>query len=357
MNKMRYVVAAVAASLVWTGHVPAGELDPVAAPAPTMHTLEEIYQKLLSMEQLLASVEQRMQAADQYPVIGDGYNVKMILIPAGSFVMGATTNVGHELIADAVPQHTVQVSAFFMDQEEVFKMSWARVYTWATTNRGYMFDNAGSAADEYEKPVYTVSWYDAVKWCNARSEHDGFTPCYTVDGLPFRTGVNTNIVCNWSANGYRLPTEAEWEKASRGGVAGHRFPWDDADTIHNALRAVYRSDPATYTYDTGSGNSPSGPESASAWWWRGCQRHRYGLVAMAGNVSEWCWDRYDPTYYTNSPGTDPHGPSGPLTARVLRGGSWRDDASFARCANRVSADPTTANDTIGFRTVRIAVQP
>ena len=158
-------------------------------------------------------------------------------------------------------------------------------------------------------------------------------------------------------NGYRLPTEAEWEKAARGGVSGHRFPWSDADTI-NWSRANYSAWPLSaggYAYDV---NPTEGYNPA---WTNGGYPYTtpvgtfapngYGLYDMAGNVMQWCWDWYSSTYYSSSPGTDPHGPAS-ASYRLLRGGVWSYDANGARCAYRDLNSPSSANDTVGFRCVR-----
>ena len=285
----------------------------------------------------------------------------MALIPAGSFTMGDASD--GTTGSDALPLHTVYVSAFHVDTTLVNYTLWQQVYQWATNN-GYSFDHAGAAQGTYH-PVYSNSWYDVVKWCNARSEMEGSTPCYYTDAslsqmTIYRSGrfdLATNWV-SWVANGYRLPTEAEWEKAARGGASGHRFPWSDADTI-NWSRANYYACTGCYNYDvnptggydtnfTSGGYPYTSPVGSFA-------ANGYGLYDMAGNLWEWCWDWYDYAYYSSSPGSDPRGPvSSPYGDRVLRGGSFSDGATSVRSANRsytFPSDPVVAK-VIGFRCVR-----
>jgi formylglycine-generating enzyme required for sulfatase activity len=162
-------------------------------------------------------------------VAEDGFSY----IPGGSFAMGRTSG---DTDADAPPV-TVTVSSFYIQQTETTKAQWDEVRTWALNN-GYT-DLAAGAGKAANHPVQTVSWWDVVKWCNARSEKEGLTPVYTVSGAVIRTGT-TKPVPSWSASGYRLPTEAEWEKAARGGVSGKRFPWG-TDTIIHAEANYYGS--------------------------------------------------------------------------------------------------------------------
>ncbi len=271
----------------------------------------------------------------------------MALIPAGSFSMGDYVDGD----TSTRPVHTVFVSAFYMDKTEVTKTKWAEVATWAATN-GYDINASSASGKASSHPAYYVTWYECVKWCNARSQMEGLTPCYTVGGATYKSGDSAPD-CNWTASGYRLPTEAEWEKAARGGYSGKRFPW--GDTITHS-QANYYSD-ASYAYDTSptrgyhpdydTGGYPyTSPVGAFA-------ANGYGLYDSAGNVGEWCWDWYDSTYYSSSPGSDPQGPSSsPWGNRAIRGGNGMGYASSTRAAYRYGQPATTSTYLNGFRTVR-----
>jgi formylglycine-generating enzyme required for sulfatase activity len=284
----------------------------------------------------------------------------MVSIPAGSFVMGNATNVFSpgEGSTDELPQHTVNISAFMMDRYEVTKALWDNVAQWASLH-GYDLADIHGNGKGPDHPVQSINWYEAVKWCNARSEKEFLTPCYTITGAVYRTDAFTTITCNFAANGYRLPTEAEWEMAARGGTANTRFPWSDVNTI-DQTRANYFSywisGAPFYSYDISGTSgfigayaigdypftSPVGTFSANG----------YGLHDMAGNIWEWCWDWYDPAYYASSPGTDPTGPASG-TLRVQRGSSWGYYANGARVADRDADFPLNEGFyDVGFRSVR-----
>ena len=326
----------------------AGDLTPPGAPGSTMHTLEEIYQRLGVLEANQAAIEGKLASAGLQQTSGG-----MVLIPEGSFSMGdAFDPEGYD---DELPVHTVSVSALYMDTTEVTKAKWDEVYTWATV-KGYAFDNAGSGKAT-NHPVHTVKWYDCVAWANARSQYDGFTPCYTnANGTPY---TNSTVAfsggCDWSASGYRLPTEAEWEKAARGGASGRRFPWEDANTIQHARANYYAS--SSYSYDTSptTGYHPDYDEGGFPYTSPvgSFAPNGYGLYDMAGNLYEWCWDWYGSTYYASSPGTDPRGPASG-SYRVNRGGRWDYYAFSCRVAYRNRSSPGFEYYGLGFRLVRAA---
>ena len=269
----------------------------------------------------------------------------MVVIPAGPFTMG--DNLDSE--ADAIPPVNVKVSAFYIDVNLVSYSQWEAVYFWAT-NQGYTFTYAGSGKAA-NHPVQTVTWYDAVKWCNARSQQAGKTPAYYTN--PSLTAVYTNgfvfPFVNWTANGYRLPTEAEWEKAARGGLTGQRFPWGN---VINKNLANYQGNTTSYSYDLGPDsynpaftNGPAPFTNPVGYF----APNGYGVYDMASNVAQWCWDWWA-TPYTG--GTDPHGPAFG-SFRVTRGGVWDYQAYFARCAFRGTfLEPSDADDSVGFRCVR-----
>ena len=317
---------------------------------------------------------------------------EMVAIPAGSFQMGDSLGdwggAGDDVNGE-LPVHAVYVSAFYIDTYEVTMALWDEVASWAVAN-SYDIELAvlsydrsqlvtDVAAKAPDQPVYNVSWYEAVKWANARSEMEGLTPCYTFGGDVYRSGPEddpsggSDPGCNWSANGYRLPTEAEWEKAARGGAAGLRFPWSDADTTDHGRANYYGGGDSVYSYDVSPAEeyyhpdyypdeysvpepytSPVGSFAPNG----------YGLYDMAGNVFEWCWDWYDESYYASSPESDPHGPaSGPweeddptffMPFRVVRGGDWNGPAYYSRVAFRMYVWPVEYGMTLGFRLVRSA---
>ena len=275
------------------------------------------------------------------PPTSDG----MVFVPAGSFTMGDTLD--GEL--DAIPAK-IYVSAFYMDTNLVSYSQWQNVYAYATS-QGYSFNHVG-AGKAANHPVLSIDWFDAVKWCNARSQQGGLTPVYYTDAGLTQIYMNDEVApfVNWKANGYRLPTEAEWEKAARGGLAGQRFPW--GNTI-SENQANYKGDTNDYNYDLGPNGynasftngvfpytSPVGYFAANG----------YGLYDMAGNVEEWCWDWWGKPYGQPTT-TDPIGPaSGGL--RIMRGGYWYVTADYSRCAYRYDYIPGSGFEYFGFRCVR-----
>ncbi len=291
----------------------------------------------------------------------------MCYIPAGTFSMGDTFNEGW---GNELPLHDVYVSAFYMDKYEISNEKMREVLQWAqdhsnlfvtsTTvknieNYKELLDldddcqiswNGSSFVVESGKenyPCVEVTWFGAMAYCKYKNEIEGKQQ--TID--------LSNWTIDWSKNGYRLPTEAEWEKAARGGQSGHRFPWHDTDLIQQTRANYYSTNLYAYdtsstrgyhpTFDTGTFpyTSPVGYFPANA----------YGLYDMAGNVWEWCSDWFLETYYSTSPGSDPHGPASG-TERVLRGGCWYHHAILVRCAFRRSFNPVEGWFNFGHRCVR-----
>jgi formylglycine-generating enzyme required for sulfatase activity len=250
----------------------------------------------------------------------------MAPIPAGPFQMGDDR-------INFAPVHTVTVSAFAMDKWEVSIELWESVRAWGNSH-GYDLVAGGSFGAKH--PVHSVSWFDVVKWCNARSEKEGKVPAYYVDAAMtqvYRSDDKVPAGVKWDA-GYRLPTEAESVKAARGGVAGKLYPWG-TDEISAEL--------ANYTASNKGGTTPVGSYGANG----------YGLYDMAGNIREWTWDWYN---YSQVAQTDPRGPSSG-SERVIRGGCWDYGAENCQVANRHYDAPYRRYFYNGFRSVLPPGQP
>lgn len=295
--------------------------------------------------QLSNTVKFRVTASIFAP-IGD-----MVLIPGGTFQMG--NSFTGEGSSDEVPVHSVTVNAFYLQSVEVTKAQWDTVRIWgAASDRGYtdLLEGGGKAANH---PVHSISWYTVVKWCNARSQMENLTPCYTVGGVTYKTGSSAPD-CNWSASGYRLPSEAEWERAARGGLSGRRFPW--GDTIMHSL-ANYTSS-SSYAYDVSPTRGPhptyefNDPPFTSPV--GSFEPYGYGLYDITGNLWEWCWDRYSSVYYSSSPLSNPRGHTS-NSFRVVRGGRWANYADNCRTASRLEYDPGRSLLSVGFRPARSSV--
>ncbi len=282
----------------------------------------------------------------------------MVFIQGGTFEMGDTFGEGGD---DEKPVHTVTVSDYYLGRTEVsvgeFK-SFIEATGYQTTadKEGHSYRWTGKweewdgvtwkddaegnkrPRNEYNHPVVHVSWYDAVHYCNWKSRQEGYQEVYTING--------ENVSANWSANGYRLPTEAEWEYAARNLGKRIKYAWGNEFPHGNVADesakkkftdwTIFEGYEDGYVYTAPVGSFEQGDQ---------------GLFDLSGNVWEWCWDWYGSDYYANSPTRDPRGPASG-SYRVNRGGSWNSFASYCLVSYRYDFTPSFRVYYLGFRLSR-----
>jgi len=297
----------------------------------------------------------------------------MVLVPGGTFRMGNARSINdvepdnRQLTTNELPVHQVTLSSYWIGKYEGTYPLWVRVRDWGRAN-GYEFENEGregygqsqttatpqaNSIDEdapaamasttptfSEQPVVMINWYDMVKWCNAYSQMQGLTPCYYT-GSAFRTVYKTGRkdltpqLVNWNANGYRLPTEAEWELAAKGGAARAANPFAYAGGDNPDEVAWYDKNSGDATHFVGTKRP-----------------NQLGIHDMSGNVWEWCFD-----WYASHGAMAQVDPRGPATGqvRVLRGGGYFYSPDGLRSSLRDSVDPglrVSLAYGLGFRLVR-----
>ncbi|MFM8177871.1 MAG: formylglycine-generating enzyme family protein [Candidatus Kapaibacterium sp.] len=245
-------------------------------------------------------------------------------VPAGTFIMGNNRNISQS----EMPAHTVSVSrAYLVSTYEVRNMEWNMI-----------MPRSPSWSQQDSLPVENITWFEAVDFCNRLSIRSGLVPAYSIKG--------DTVQCFFSASGYRLPTEAEWEYFARAGTSTE-FYSGNPGTYYSACLASDTLEPLVDLIGWYCLNAESRSHAGG-----GKKPNGFGLHDMIGNVGEWCWDWLDGTYYRNSPSVDPAGPPrGDL--RVVRGGDFTVGVLDSRVsARRLSANPSTHTYSIGLRVIR-----
>lgn len=251
--------------------------------------------------------------------------------------------MGFNEIVTSSPEHIVFVSGFLMSKYEITYSLWQTVRNWALTNN-YNINNEGTQGLNKTKgtnpnhPVTSITWFDAIAWCNALSEMLGKEPVYYKDIEHKEVYKDSKEVLNykndfvkWEANGFRLPTEAEYEYAARN--KGHRKGTSQYSGSNNINEVAWYLDNSFGTNEVGK-KKPN----------------ELGLYDLSGNVWEWCWDRYGE--YSKELQSDPHGPDD-KSLRVLKGGSASADAFYCEISERGNYNPSDKNAYIGFRIITL----
>jgi formylglycine-generating enzyme len=267
---------------------------------------------------------------------------EMILVEGGSFKMGrddANDKIKGNEFSNELPRHEVKLNSFYLGKYEVTVKEYKEFITATKKSMPPAPDSAWFAEHPDTKmfyplsktqwwgwkdnfPIHNINWFEAVEYCNWLSQKQGLQKVYTIN--------KSEVTWNLSANGYRLPTEAEWEYAARGGNLSKSYRFSGSNNIDEV--AWYDG---TTKY---KGPAPVGTKKAN----------ELGIFDMSGNVWEWCNDYFTSNYYANSAKENPTGP-GPNTYRVLRGGSWHYRDEYARIADRDGPNAAFTNFNYGFR--------
>jgi len=283
--------------------------------------------------QLFGKIPELVQA--MVTEIAGGTTPAQTSIPANFVrVEGGTFQMGG-IYTEDVPVHTVTISSFSISKYEVTQKEWYEVMGTTVRHQIDIVDRSMSLeqkkiyrspslygeGDNY--PMYYVNWYEIVEYCNKRSLKEGLTPVYR--------GSGDNITCVWNANGYRLPTEAEWEFAAKGGTKDYlTTDYSGSNNIDTV---------AWHSYNSGLSTHPVGTKAPNS----------LGLYDMSGNVFEWCWDWFGK--YSSVSQIDPRGAASG-TLRVIRGGGYDSSGYFLRSDFRSVHGPSDRSDNVGFRLVR-----
>ncbi len=246
-------------------------------------------------------------------------SVELVDVQGGTFTMGNN----YSSKKDERPEHKVTLTSFKMGKYEV---TFEEFDMFCTSSGAKKPTDAGHGRGK--KPVMNVSWESAVMYCNWLSGRDRLEQCYTIH----RDSLGTRVTCNFEANGYRLPTEAEWEYAAKGGDKSKRY----------AYSGSFNPDEVAW-YIRNSGGVPHKVGGKNA--------NELGIHDMSGNVREWCWDYYSKNYYENSPENDPKGME-KGSRRVVRGGAWNSRDDLLRLSARELMPQNEPSGRVGFRVVR-----
>jgi formylglycine-generating enzyme required for sulfatase activity len=255
--------------------------------------------------------------------LAENTNPALIKVEGGNFTMGSKKS---DVVADNDEQkeHEVKVNSFYISKFEVTVWEWKQ---FTKANKLTMPPKpAWGWHDNY--PINNITWEEAIAYCNWLSQKEKLTPVYS------KKGPNYN--CNFKADGYRLPTEAEWEYAAKGGKVSIKTKYSGSDEADKIAWHQANSKATPHTVGTKLPNE-------------------LGLYDMSGNVWEWCWDWYNQDYYLVEAGNNPKGPE-MGERRSVRGGSWDSKLNYLRPANRISTYPNKMHEFYGFRVVRSIVE-